>query len=331
VVSEIGEDSGPASEHCLGEIITSTDGARHPADLAAPVALAPQPAHPGDRVRGRASLVAALAGHAVVIGLLALASRDITIGGPGADFEAIGVDIIPATALDTASAADNARASSQAAIDAREGAIETAERAPPAADRRETPPLVPEKSEPAAQVDLVLPDWVQRFEPPDPEALRLAIAAERGPGTDDNPRPLPAARPAPAPAAAAPAETAAEAGGAPSQSLDAVDPASSARAKAATGADLSAYNRELLAVLGQLRQHVEKAAIRSPAGARGRVVLRLTIGIDGAPSDIGVATSSGSRDLDTRAMAAVQTFRFPPPPRLASTRERTYDLPIRYR
>ena len=133
------------------------------------------------------------------------------------------------------------------------------------------------------------------------------------------------------PSAAAPAQQPSQAGGAASQGLEAIDPASTARARAAAGAELTAYNRALVAVLGQLRQHVEKAAAKSATSVRGRVVLRLTIGLDGAPSDVGVTTSSGHPELDTRAIAAVQTFRFPAPPHLATARERTYDLPIRYR
>ncbi len=48
------------------------------------------------------------------------------------------------------------------------------------------------------------------------------------------------------------------------------------------------------------------------AGRGGEVVLMLTVGVDGAPSQVRTEASSGRKGLDAAAVAAVRTWRFEP-------------------
>ncbi len=64
-------------------------------------------------------------------------------------------------------------------------------------------------------------------------------------------------------------------------------------------------------------QALERVAPQYPAdamrnGERGTVVVRITVGTDGAPSTVAVERSSRSRDLDRAALDAARRWRFRP-------------------
>lgn len=298
--------------------------------LSAAIMLAPPVPDPGDVVARRIGVVAALAGHATIAALLMWATIPAFIGGGGSDLDTIGIDIIPSTALDSLTANARGAAASRSTISQTAGAEQASDTATPAADRREDDAKT--QPEPAAQQpDLVLPDWQRRPEPADPEALRLSIGPERTPVAEEAEAAAAAQQSAANPSQAAPSAEAAVTGSEAAQASEARSDPRAAQAATAAGSAITEYNRELIGVLGQLRQHVEKAAARLQGATRGKLVLQLTIAADGGTSEITIASSSGNRQLDERAIAAVQSFRFPPPPRLASAADRTYRLPITFR
>lgn len=47
-------------------------------------------------------------------------------------------------------------------------------------------------------------------------------------------------------------------------------------------------------------------------GLEGRVVIRLVVGVDGVPSEVGVTQSSGVESFDAAAVDAVRQWRFEP-------------------
>jgi TonB family protein len=298
------------------------------ADLVAPVVLAPVDAAAQQAPQFRRALGLALAGHFALAALVLSGSAVPALIGAGGDIEAIGVEIVPATALESATLAAARAADARQAIDDTPGADRAVAQSEAAPDRAQADPKADLAK--AEEADLRIPDWKKQFETPDPEALRLAIASavsEQETTTEER-RTEAVAAAAPS-RAAAPQEATAE-GGAQATGIDAGD-AAAGRIKAAAGAALSNYNRELVAVLGTLQRQLQRSVARSSDRKSGSLKLRLTIEPDGRVGSLTIATSSGDAALDRRALAAVQSFSFPPPPGTATAAERTYLLPITYR
>lgn len=67
------------------------------------------------------------------------------------------------------------------------------------------------------------------------------------------------------------------------------------------------------------------------AGWEGRVILRVTVGADGAGAEVAVAVSSGHAVLDEAALAAVRRWRFQPATRAGRPVAARLDVPIRFR
>lgn len=65
-------------------------------------------------------------------------------------------------------------------------------------------------------------------------------------------------------------------------------------------------------------------------GESGTVTLRVEIGADGVPNEVGVANSSGSRQLDRAAMDAVRRWRFTPATRQGEAVAGTVVVPITF-
>jgi protein TonB len=65
-------------------------------------------------------------------------------------------------------------------------------------------------------------------------------------------------------------------------------------------------------------------------GESGTVALRVEIGADGVPNEVGVANSSGSRQLDRAAMDAVRRWRFSPATRQGEAVAGTVVVPITF-
>ncbi|OHE84437.1 MAG: hypothetical protein A2190_12280 [Lysobacterales bacterium RIFOXYA1_FULL_69_10] len=66
-------------------------------------------------------------------------------------------------------------------------------------------------------------------------------------------------------------------------------------------------------------------------GESGRVLLKVAVGVDGAPGAIAVARSSGSELLDRAALEAVSRWRFRPARRDGDDVASTLEIPIDFR
>jgi len=65
-------------------------------------------------------------------------------------------------------------------------------------------------------------------------------------------------------------------------------------------------------------------------GYEGRVTVRATVGVDGVPRDVTVASPSGHACLDKAAVDAVKRWRFEPARRGGAAVEGTVDVPFRF-
>jgi TonB family protein len=303
--------------------------------LVAPVAIAGTAATPAERRRHLASLAAAVGAHAAVLAWLATSPLPSSLGLDGIEIDIVSIEILPAAALDARAAAEPAVVmAALAPVEDRDGAVKPSEAGAASPEREARRPSEPAKPA-AAGPDIVVADWIARHEPPKPDEPTIVIGPKPAEPTveprEEEPdyERRPHARPA-ASAASASLETS-SLGGAAASTREASDQPSPAQAGAASGASMTTYHRELVAALGTLQRKVQRSAARQAAPGRGKVVLRLTIGRDGAAEAIGVATPSGTPALDRRAVAEVQGFRFPAPPGPASEAQRTYLLPITFR
>lgn len=193
-----------------------------------------------------------------------------------------------------------------------------------------------------------------RFTPPQPEPLTLVslppmapapVAAKPEvsppkPQPKPAPRPIakPVAKPAPAPQpqpAAAPAlqetttaapvsESASASDNSPAPERDAVDAGqtekASANASAAVSVDLNAAYR--------LNPAPDYPPIALRRGWEGTVRLRVTLDVQGHPSRVDLAASSGHPMLDESALAAVRRWQFRPATRLGEAVVATVEVPI---
>lgn len=65
-------------------------------------------------------------------------------------------------------------------------------------------------------------------------------------------------------------------------------------------------------------------------GDTGTVMLRVTVGTDGVPSDVEIVGRSGSRDLDRAAIDAMRRWRFRPAQRDGQPVSASVDIPITF-
>ncbi len=70
-------------------------------------------------------------------------------------------------------------------------------------------------------------------------------------------------------------------------------------------------------------------AMRS--GDTGTVVVRVMVGPDGVPTDVGIGQRSGSRELDRAAVEAVRNWRFNPAQRDGQAISASVDIPIDFK
>ena len=268
--------------------------------------------------------------HAVVLIGLNWPVPDNALGGGGTDLEAISVDVVEASALETAiDPKPTGAAASTSRLAEREGSDREQQASADAADRMPEPR--PEAAAPAATADLVIPDFEVKPEPPAADVPAVAIAPVKAEQVSDATEPRVEADMQPKPAAAATASAPSEAaaaeqlGGAATRSTSAVDMAAPSAAVAITG-ELGAYAR-------LVQQTVAKAPPRvsSGVGARGSVVINFALGLDGSLLRAQVLTSSGNPTLDEAALAAVRRAKFPPPPAGSQLAQLIYNFPVRYR
>ena len=94
-----------------------------------------------------------------------------------------------------------------------------------------------------------------------------------------------------------------------------------------TGGDAKAFSR----YLGEINQHVQKAKVNPRSRKSGTVLMRFTVGLDGALLSKEIAASSGSQVLDEAAVAALdRAAPFPPIPPEVSGKPLAFTQPFRF-
>jgi TonB family protein len=66
-------------------------------------------------------------------------------------------------------------------------------------------------------------------------------------------------------------------------------------------------------------------------GTAGDVRIAFTVAPDGAPARLRIVEARGPERLSAAALAAVRRTRFAPPPAGMSERQRTFEVPYRFR
>jgi len=67
------------------------------------------------------------------------------------------------------------------------------------------------------------------------------------------------------------------------------------------------------------------------AGAGGQAVLKVTVGVDGSPTEVTLLTSSGQPQLDESAQAKVKTWKFRPATRNGQPVAQTIQVPVDFK
>jgi protein TonB len=87
--------------------------------------------------------------------------------------------------------------------------------------------------------------------------------------------------------------------------------------------------RPVAGIDGNLAPSYPESARRR--GEQGRVMLRVTVSIEGSPTDVSVADSSGHPILDEAAVSAVRRWRFTPATRAGQPLVATAEVPVVFR
>lgn len=290
------------------------------------VGLSPEmPLIPPVVTRGNAgwlgSILAALTLHIGFAVFVSWPRALTTLGADGASLDALSIDVISASALQsqiTTPAVGSA--SSLAALADREGTERQQQAASDAPDQKqEAKPDTPAKA-----ADLVIPDLHSKPEPPVPTEATIVIApakAEAAAVVADTPteaKPTPQATAAAAPSRASDAQTAEDIGGALARGVSPVTVAAQSAAIARTG-ELNAYGTSV-------RQSVAQNAARVPRVSRlvNPVKVEFALGFDGTIVRARIISSSGDAALDRAALDAVRTAKFPSPPAGMQLKELEY-------
>jgi TonB family protein len=172
-----------------------------------------------------------------------------------------------------------------------------------------------------------------------PPAVKPRPSVEKENQNQTSPRPAPAPLPdaaarEPLPAPAGPAEPVAPAEPAPAATTPPAAAASPAAAPPSTAAATAAAGRlddYLALVRARVEENKDYPAFARQLGQQGTVVVRARVGRDGRLLQAAVLNSSGHKQLDKAALAAVRgAGRFRPPTEFGLT-EVTVDIPIAYK
>lgn len=128
-------------------------------------------------------------------------------------------------------------------------------------------------------------------------------------------------------AATTPAETATPATG-PARTASARASASTQARNRGNGTATAVARSRNAALLAHATPRYPVAALRS--GTEGTVMLRIAVGANGVPTDIGYAQRSGNRDLDRAAMQAAHDWRFRPARHEGRAVASTVNVPVRF-
>lgn len=310
---------------------------------AAPVELPPAdpdaaPARAARRpLRRTVSWIAASGAHVLV--LLALVSTPpVEFGHGGSERDAISVSIVPASAIDARQAHVEATAQAAPSPIAPEAGENTAtseatpKKSAPPQEKTEQPP--PEQAAPdtriAAPEELALeavPDEAPEVgSPPKPPEEIKVVSAEPPPTPAPLEKPVEDAPREEAPTQPSPSARAA--GGATAHGVAPDQPSQPAAAAASPGA-IHAYGTAVQMALLAVDQREAKARV-SASGAKGTVVIRLSIDDKGGLVRAEVVKSSGRPQLDDAALLLIRLAAFPPPPAGLTADQRSYIAPIRF-
>jgi protein TonB len=303
-----------------------------PADPeAAPAHTVRDPVHP------TSSWIAASGAHALV--LLALVSTPpVEFGYRGSERDAISVSIVPASAIDARQAHAEAAAQAAPSPIAPETGEDSAtsevtpEKSAAPQEKAEQPP--PEQAAPntriAAPEELALeavPDAAPEVASPPKPPEEIKIATAEPPPTPALPeKPLDEAPREEVPTPPSPSARAA--GGAMAHGAAPDQPPQPAAAGASPG-EIHAYGTAVQMALLAVDQREAKARV-SASGAKGTVVVRLSLDDKGGLVRAEIIKSSGRPQLDDAALLLIRLAAFPPPPAGLTADQRSYIAPIRF-
>jgi periplasmic protein TonB len=274
-----------------------------------------------------ASLTAAIALHVGTLAFINWPRSDRTLGIDGIELDAISIEMVTASSLESTAAAVAAGAgATTAALADRDGAETERTASVDMPDTRQKPQ--PEAAAKAA--DLVIPDIVLKPDVVEPDQATIVIAPAKGESAaaPDSPSDAPA-KPQSTDAAAlssAPSEAQAAAvlGGATARSPSPVTIAAQSAAIARAGT-MNAYG---VTVYRAVAQNVRRVA---PANRMvGTVRVEFGLGVDGAVGYARILASSGNPMLDQAALDTVRTAKFPSPPTGARIDELKYNIPLKF-
>ncbi len=275
-----------------------------------------------------ASLTTAFAAHAFVMGAMLYKPPTSLVGADGSDIEAVNVDIISSSVLESLSPSSRSEtAASPHAVHSEAGA-EASKDAAEAADQQQMTTEAQE-SKAAPTPDLVIPDAIEEPPPREPTDVALRIMKERLDEPDEaesDVEPEPAQTPEQEAATASissEASQASEDGGATVRGVDGVEATAAAAAAASPGV-ASAYAKAVLETLARSRP-------RAVAGVRGTVRIRFTVEPSGEVASATVLVSSGQAALDNAVLSAIRGVRFPAPPQALTWAQRSYEIPYYFR
>jgi protein TonB len=301
--SPVRERSAEQSGQSLGEARSAGADIR-------PEPVAPPPRVGTDRGRrwiGTGVAVILHAGSLVALGLAAPAEPS---GGGGEMLEAISVEIIVASAVESRAApAEQAMAAANAPVAPEEG-----DRMPDA-DRSTKPEPKPEEPEPQPEPQ------------PEPATHDVALAEQVAPPEPAPPEP---ALPEPIPPKAEPEKTEAE-------KPEPAEPNRSGGVAALGVAPVASGTARASASPGMVQRYamqVRTALARNKPDGRGRrgtATVTFAISAAGKLSFARLTAPSGNALLDKAALAAVQRTSFPPPPEGMSETQLTYVIPFHFK
>jgi protein TonB len=251
----------------------------------------------------RAGLAVSVACHVVFFVAVLLNTQQQGMGGGGVELEGISVEIISSAALESLARQPPAAASAASA----EAAM-----SPTSVDQSEIKPQTDVQTAPRAVETPPL-------EPAPTERAEIIASPEPAPKREDE-RQKPD-EPTPRERVEQVAQEASAAGGSIARASE-TGMAAQAAAGASQGA-LSRYAIEIRLALGKFRPR--------HGGSRGRVLVSFGLDEQGGVRFVDVAHSSGSKDLDEAARAAVLRAKFPLPPSTMTDAQRTYTVPFEFK
>jgi protein TonB len=284
-----------------------------------------------------AALLVSLLTHGALVGWLVHRPPVHAIGAGGQDLEAVSVEVISASALESLSARASQAASGDAGPVADTAGVDApAQPEVEAARATEPEPIEEVDQPPPAPTDIVAkPDPV-----PNPDDTLVASETPARPPEKPEPPPKEApSDPRPEPPKQKPVEKTPEpepelhrvvesqaqaaivSGGATARSAE--ESIESESAAGAAPGELARYAIAVRLALGRARPaHV---------GRRGTVIVTFQLSTIGAVETAEIFKTSGRGELDRVALAAVKSAKFPAPPPGSTEQQRTYTVPFEFK